>query len=304
MKKIWSGILYALLWTLALLPMRVLYLFSDISYLLVYRVARYRLKVVRQNLRRSFPEKNNAELRAIERKFYRYLCDLLFEALHMLHMSERQMVRHIKFENPEVLENYALEGRNVYAVFGHYGNWEWICSLPLQLRPDLMSVSTLYKTLHDSALDSFYLRLRSRFGTHCYPNKQVLRGIVDLKSMGKPFVMAFIADQTPSLVHTHYWTTFLHQDTAFITGWETLARKHNAPVIFLQMKRVKRGYYTCHFVPICDQPKDAASNSLIETYAHLMEQNIQENPAFWLWSHRRWKHRRPISEEKSAEKTE
>ena len=291
MGKIGFGILYAALWTLALLPLRVLYLFSDIAYLLVYRVCRYRVKVTRQNLRRALPDKSEHERRAIERRFYRYLCDSLFEALRMLHMSEREISKHIQFENTELLENYALQGRNVYAVFGHYGNWEWICSLPLHLR--LLNVATLYKTLHNRAVDKFYILLRSRYGTHCYSRKQVLRGIVELKQMGRPFVIAFIADQTPSLANAHYWTTFLNQDTPFITGWENIARKHNAPVAFLEVRRTGRGRYVCRLEPLCDQPKDTAPNTLVEAYARRMEQNILADPAYWLWSHKRWKHQRP-----------
>lgn len=291
MDKIGFGILYALLWTVALLPLRVLYLFSDAAYLLVYRVCRYRVKVTRQNLRNAFPEKSDDERRTIERRFYRYLCDSFFEALRMLHMSDDEIAGHIRFENTELLENYALEGRDVYAVFGHYGNWEWICSLPLHLR--LLNVATLYKTLHNRAMDKFYIRLRSRYGTHCYSRKQVLRGIVELKKMGKPFVMAFIADQTPSLGNAHYWTTFLNQDTPFLTGWESIARKHNAPVAFLYVRRTGRGRYVYRFEPLCDNPQATAPNELVEAYARRMERNILENPAYWLWSHKRWKHRRP-----------
>lgn len=290
MEKVGFGILYALFWLLSLLPMCILYLFADVAYLLVYRVCRYRVKVTRQNLRHAFPEKSDGELRVIERRFYRYLCDTFFETLRMLHMNEDEISRHICFENTELLENYALIGRNVYAVFGHYGNWEWICSLPLHVR--LLNVSTLYKTLHNRAMDRFYLHLRSRYGTHCYSRKQVLRGIVELKQMGKPFVMAFIADQTPSLGNAHYWTTFLNQDTPFLTGWENIARKHNTPVAFMHVQRVKRGRYVCRFELLCDNPQTAAPNELVEAYARRMERNILENPAYWLWSHKRWKHHR------------
>ncbi len=291
MKKIGFGILYALLWTLSLPPLRVLYLFSDITYLLVYRVFRYRVKVTRKNLRRAFPEKSEHERRTIERRFYRYLCDSLFEALRMLHMSPREIAKHMQFENTELLENYAREGRNIYAVFGHYGNWEWICSLPIHLSE--LNVATLYKTLHNRALDEFYIRLRSLYGTHCYSRKQVLRGIVELRKMGRPFVIAFIADQTPSLGNAHYWTQFLNQDTPFLSGWETIARKHNEPVVFLHMQRVGRGRYVGRLEPLCDQPKDTAPNELVEIYARRVEQNILEDPAYWLWSHKRWKHQRP-----------
>ena len=291
MKHIGYYILYAVLWLVSLLPLRLLYLFSDFCYVVVYYVVRYRVKVTRTNLLNAFPDKSDAERLAIERRFYRHLCDYAFETLRMMHMDEHEIGRHIVFENTALLEHYAAEGRNVFAVFGHYGNWEWVCSLPLHLHG--MSVSTLYKTLKNSAMDRFFIHLRSRYGTHCYARKQVLRGIVELKRLGKPFVMAFIADQTPSPGNAHYWTTWLRQDTPFLTGWEQIARKQNEPVVFLAVKKVKRGHYICRLEPLCDNPQTTPPNALVEKYARRMEQNIDENPAWWLWSHKRWKYQRP-----------
>ncbi len=290
MKKTGFYILYAVLWTISLLPLRVLYVFSDFFYLIVYRVVRYRVKVTRNNLRNAFPEKTDAQRLEIEREFYRHLCDYVVETLRTLHMSDAEISTHIRFENPEVLDNYALQGRNVFAVFGHYGNWEWITSLPLHVRE--LSVSTLYKTLRNKAMDEFFIKLRSRYGTHCYARKQVLRGIVELKRMKRPFVMAFIADQTPSGNNVHYWTTWLNQDTPFLSGWEAIARKQNEPVVFLNMSKIERGHYVCRFETLCENPAQTQPNELVEKYARRMEQNILENPAYWLWSHKRWKYHR------------
>lgn len=291
MKKVLFYITYAILWVVAWLPLPILYVLSDISYFLVYHVARYRVKTTRQNIRNAFPEKTDKERRKLEHRFYHHLCDYGFETIHMMHISEKEISRRITFENSELLEQLAQDGKSAIALFGHYCNWEWVCSLPLHLH-DKLNVSTLYKTLKDDDFDRFFIDLRSRFGTHCYPKQKVLRGMVELQKMGKPFVLAFIADQTPSWNNLHYWTTWLNQDTPFLTGWETIAHKTNHPVIFLEMHKVKRGYYQCRVELLCDEPQKEEPFTLAEKYARRMEQNILDAPEFWLWSHKRWKYHR------------
>ena len=291
MKKTLFYITYSLLWVVAWLPLPILYVLSDITYFFIYHVARYRVKTTRQNLQNAFPEKTEKERRKIEQKFYRHLCDYGFETIRFIHISEEEIRQRITFENSELLESFAAQEKSIIALFGHYCNWEWVASLPLHLH-DTMSVSTLYKTLKNEDFDRFFINLRSRFGTYCYPKQKVLRGMVELKKLNKQFVLAFIADQTPSWNNLHYWTTWLNQDTPFLTGWETIAHKTNYPVVFLEMHKVKRGYYKCKMELLCENPKDAAPFELAETYARRMEKNILVAPEFWLWSHKRWKYQK------------
>lgn len=291
MSKIGFYIVYAVLWTIAWLPLPVLYLFSDLGYLIVYKVARYRVKVVRQNMRNSFPNKTVTELRQLEHRFYHYLCDYGVESIWYLHASKHAITQHIVFDNCEVFTEAYRTGKDVIAVFGHYGNWEWVSSLPLHTHPDI-TIETLYRPLKNRDFDDFFLKLRSRFGCVCVDKKRVLRHILQDKKDGRPFVLAFIADQTPSVNNLHYWTPFLNQDTPFLTGWETIARKTNDYVVFLDTHRVKRGYYHCRVEVLSTEPKETAEFELTEQYARRMEQNILENPAYWLWSHKRWKHQR------------
>ena len=291
MRKVLFYITYALLWVVAWLPLPMLYVLSDVSYFLVYHVARYRVKTTRENISKAFPKKSKKERRTLEHRFYHHLCDYGFETIRMMHISEKEIQRRITFENTELMQRLAQNGQNMIALFGHYCNWEWVCSLPLHLH-DTMSVSTLYKTLKDDDFDRFFIHLRSRFGTHCYPKQKVLRGMVELQKMGKSFVLAFIADQTPSWNNLHYWTNWLNQDTPFLTGWETIAHKTNNPVIFLEMHKVKRGYYQCRVELLCEEPQKEEPFTLTEKYARRMEQNILDAPEFWLWSHKRWKYHR------------
>lgn len=291
MKKILFYITYGILWVVAWLPLSILYVLSDITYFLIYHVARYRVKTTRTNLQNAFPEKTEQERRKIEQKFYRHLCDYGFETIRFIHISEKEICRRITFKNIELIRELAAQDKSMIALFGHYGNWEWIASLPLHLG-DLISVSTLYKTQKNRDFDHFFVNLRSRFGTHCYSKEKVLRGMVELKKLNKQFVLAFIADQTPSGNNLHYWTTWLNQDTPFLTGWEAIARKTNHSVVFLEMHKVKRGYYECKFELMCDNPKEKEPYELVEIYARRMEQNILDAPEFWLWSHKRWKYHR------------
>ncbi|HKL96010.1 MAG TPA: lysophospholipid acyltransferase family protein [Paludibacteraceae bacterium] len=289
MKKVLFYITYSFLWVVAWLPLPLLYVISDITYFLIYHVARYRVKTTRENLLNAFPEKTKQERHKLEQKFYHHLCDYGFETIRFIHISEAEIRRRITFENTELLEKFAAQGDSIIALFGHYCNWEWVASLPLHFN-NTISVSTLYKTLKNKDFDQFFIDLRSRFGTYCYPKQKVLRGMAELKKQNKQFVLAFIADQTPSWNNLHYWTTWLNQETPFLTGWESIARKTNYPVVFLEMHKVKRGYYQCKLELLCENPKETAPFELTEKYARRMERNILVAPEFWLWSHKRWKY--------------
>lgn len=291
MAKVGFYIIYAFLWTIAWLPLSVLYLLSDFAYLIIYRVVRYRVKVTRANLSRSFPQKTTKELRLLERRFYRHLCDYGVETIWLLHASAKAISKHIIFDNIELFDEAYKQKKDVIAVFGHYGNWEWVSSLPIHTNP-AVTIETLYRPLKNKDFDKFFLNLRSRWGCVCVDKNRVVRHILQNKKSKIPFVLAFIADQTPSVNNLHYWTNFLNQDTPFLTGWEAIARKTDDYVVFLNVHRKKRGYYHCYIELISASPAQTAEFELAEKYARLMERNILENPAYWLWSHRRWKHQR------------
>lgn len=291
MKNILFYISYAFLWTVAWLPLPALYILSDIAYFFVYRVVRYRVKTTRENIKNAFPNQTNKERRKLERRFYHHLCDYGVETIRLIHISENEIRRRITFENIELFKQFAQNGQNTILLFGHYCNWEWVSSLPLHLK-DTLNVSTLYKKIKNESLERIILNLRSQFGMICYQKQKVLRGMVELQNTGKPFTLFFIADQTPSWNNLHYWTTWLNQDTPLLTGWETIARKTNNPVLFLEMHKVKRGYYQCRVELLCAEPQTQEQYTLVEKYARRMEQNILDAPEFWLWSHKRWKHQR------------
>lgn len=251
---------------------------------------RYRLKVVRTNLSNAYPNKTQKERDRIANQFYLHLCTSTIEAYRTLFMSEKQMKKHFVVTNPEMLEYLAQAGRNNISLFGHYANWEWVASMPLWT--ENLNISTLYKPLKNKFFDGLYLKIRQRFGTVCIDKNKVIRGMVQMSKLGKPYTLAFIADQTPTPNNIHHWETFLNQESAMLTGWETIARKSNSIVVYLDIQRPKRGYYTCEIMLVEENPNDLQPFELTHKYVQLMEKTINRNPSLWLWSHKRWKHKR------------
>ncbi|MBO5225469.1 MAG: lysophospholipid acyltransferase family protein [Parabacteroides sp.] len=295
----WNKIQYALIYSWvkihALLPMRALYVLSDILYVLVYRIIRYRVKVVRKNLTNSFPEKSEAELLKLEREFYHHFADYIVETIKLAHISLEELQRRAYLRNPELVDQLMAEGHTCFILLmGHYGNWEWFSGSTSRFKDS--RIYQIYRPLSNKAFDQLFIHLRTQFGSYGIKKQDTVREVIQLKKDKTPCVVIFIADQTPSRNNLHYWTTFLNQDSAILTGPERLAKKLNLPVIFLDTKQVKRGYYTVDMKLLTDHPKDTPDNWITEQYARLMEKCILRNPAGWLWTHKRWKYNRTDNE--------
>lgn len=289
--KILYALLFAWIKVHAILPMRILYILSDILYPLVYWVAKYRRKVVRSNMKAAFPEKSEKELRKLERTFYRHFTDYIIETIKLAHLPVEEALRRAHITNPEVIEPYLAEGNNTFMLLmGHYGNWEWFSASPARF--DQVQIHQIYRPLTNPAFDKLFKYLRTRYGSYGIKKNDAFRDIFKLKKNNTRSLVIFIADQTPSKGNLHYWTQFLNQDTPILNGPERIAKKLNTPVIFLDVKKIKRGYYTVDFVLMTDNPKDTPENWITEQYARMMEQSILRNPAYWLWTHKRWKHKR------------
>lgn len=286
-----SRIVYGFLWIYSWLPLRVQYVFSDIYYFFIYYVFRYRRNVVRTNLVNSFPDKTLPEIIRIEKRYYQHMCDLFVEMYRMWHMSEEEIRRRCVFTNPEVIQHYFDQGKSVIGVLGHYGNWEWMASYSLWMPADV-DFYTLYKPLHDRVADRMMLSIRSRFKAKPVPKNDILRKVVENRREGRLFLAGFIGDQTPNKANLNFWMEFLNQDTPVLIGTEKIARKFDLPVISLHMRKVKRGYYEVDFVDICGNPAESEPGEITRLHTRVLEQTIREVPELWLWSHKRWKHRR------------
>ena len=272
---------------LSLLPLWVHYLISDMMYYLLRYIVRYRLRVVRENLRTSFPEMSEAELRDTEHRFYRFFCDYLVESVKLLSISERQIKKRVKFLGIEQVNQCIAEGQSCAAYLGHYGNWEWVTSLPLWVTPKALC-GQIYHPIENKAFDRLFLRLRQRLGALCIPMQDTLRKILEMRQQGQPIIIGYISDQKPLWVNIHHWVDFLHHDTPVLTGTERIVKKVNHAVFYLDMRCTGRGYYEATFRLITREPQKMKDYELTDIYYQMLEESIRQAPAYWLWSHKRW----------------
>lgn len=218
-------ILFAFLCLLSRLPLRLLYALSDVAYFFVYHVARYRRVVVRSNLVSSLPERSAREIGEIERRFYHFFCDYIVETLKLLTISRREMQRRLVVEGMQDVEASLAAHPMAFVYLGHYGNWEWISSLPLHCYRADVSFAQIYRPLNNRAIDARFEQLRTRFGAHNISKYDAPRALLRIKHSGKRFIVGFISDQSPSREHIQAWAPFLHHDTALVTGAERLVRR-------------------------------------------------------------------------------
>ncbi len=291
MNKVVYYLVYVIWYLLSLLPFWVHYLFSDFVYLIVYRLIGYRVKVVRNNLTTSFPEKSEAEILQIERKFYHSLCDYFVEAVKMMTMSERQMRRRMVFKNTEALNLCIAEKQSIALYLGHTFNWEWITSLPLWLTKKA-HCGQLYHALENEAFDTLFLHIRERWGSECIPLVDVLRKTIEYKQKQQTTIIGYLADQVPHWNNIHHWCWFLNHDTPVMTGTERIAIKNRQAIFFLEMSRPKRGYYVAEFKLITRTPEHLKEFETTDIYHQMLERSIRRQPELWLWSHNRWKRTR------------
>lgn len=297
--KLKNKILYAplalLLHCIALLPFWVLYRISDVLFLLMYYVVRYRKKVVIQNLNECFPEKSENERKKIMKNFYKHLADTFVETIKLLHVSDDEMRRRIVFHNVDEVDNSIEQGRSVAMYASHYCNWEWLSAITMWSKYDtnVMQFGQVYHPLENAWWDDFFLNLRSRFKSYSYPMSRVLRELLAAKNKGKITITGFISDQHPHANDIDDVITFLNHYTAFITGPEIMAKKMDMDVLYFDVRKVRRGYYDCTIRVISRTPKDEPQFKITNTYARMLENVIKESPAEWLWTHKRWK--RPVT---------
>ncbi len=286
-----SVFLARLLYLFSLLPLWFLYGVSYFFTIVIYRIFRYRVNVVRQNLRNAFPEKSRKERRTIERDFYRHFSDVMMEVLKLKTISPANLKRRCVYSagSQKLLNNYYSQGRNVLIVLAHTGNWEWAgASSPLYNKHQII---TAYRPLRDKVFDKDTLNTRKRTGNILASMKNLVREI--FKHKNQVIGIALIGDQTPAPDNA-FWVKFLHQETPFFKGAEVLAQKFNTPVFWCSVKKVKRGHYFIHFELIAENPREyTEEGSLTCLHASYLERDIKAQPESWLWSHRRWKHKRP-----------
>jgi len=265
-----------------------LYVFSDILCFFIYRVAGYRKKIVFENLRNSFPEKQEDEISMIANGFYHHLTDVITESMKAFSMPEETVIQRYRYIGMDALNALFRQNQSVICVAGHFNNWEW------------GGIASDQQMLHTPV--GFYQPLSNKY-TDAYVRRRRVRGKSKLASvlrtsetfrqyLGSPHIFYMIADQSPSSPRLSYWVNFLNQDTATLHGPEKYARLYNYPVFYADVQKVKRGYYTVSFIPLTLDPSSTQHGEITGMFMHKLEEKIRENPSSYLWSHRRWKLKR------------
>lgn len=280
---------------LSCLPFRIMYMLSDVLYYVMYYVVRYRRDVVRNNLITSFPEKSKREIVDIEQGFYRFFSDLILESGKLSSISPEEMGRRMVFSNVEEVNSVMREGKSVALYLGHYGNWEWCSSMPLCLEKGIVGAQ-VYHPMRNKDADMLIKHNRERMGAVCVEMRKTARYVNELSAQGLVSLIGFIADQSPSQVDSRYMLPFLNHNVPVLTGTEKLAKRYGFEAWFLDVSRVRRGYYEAKFVKMHDDIRSLPNYELTTIYFTMLEQVIRRAPELYLWSHKRFKHARPLEE--------
>ncbi len=285
------GILIGMMKLTACFPLSVLYGISDMLGFFAYHVLKYRRKVVRENLTSCFPDLTVKELKAIERRFYRNFTDYIVETVKLLHISDREISRRMKFEGLDIIDRLLDERKSIVAYFSHTGNWEWAPSIRLHSRhgeDGLTRFCQIYRPLRNARFDRLMLKIRSRFGSISIPKSRTLRDLLTFVKNDIPSITGFMSDQKPSHGDHVRVLDFFNRPTAVITGTETLAHRLATAVVYWDMVKTSRGHYTIRIRLLTDDASKVEPWTLTARYFSELEKTIRRDPAIWLWSHRRW----------------
>lgn len=277
---------------LSRLPLGVHYFFADwMIYPLMYYIVRYRRRLVAKNLRLSFPEKSEAERRQIAREFYHRFCDTIVESIYGYRISDEEMRERVVFEGMEEANRLIDEAGGGIFMLAHMGNWEWLASVQQWVSPGVTEMN-IYRRLKSKRMDELMLAIRAKRGGVCVEKQRILREMVRYRAEKKPVTIGLISDQKPRPEVTRTWVTFLNQETGFLDGGEELGKKFGYPVFYFYVHHERRGYYHGEMRLLCAKPGESAEGEITKAFAQELEQNIQEHPALWLWTHNRWKWKR------------
>jgi KDO2-lipid IV(A) lauroyltransferase len=279
---------YPIVWMFSKLPFRILYIISDIIYLLFFYIIGYRKKIVLDNLKLVYPHKSETELISIQKRFFRHFVDSLIEGIKTITISETSIKKRYVYKNIEVIDQLYNEGRSVILVGAHYANWEWIIGLSLHTK---IAFYGSYTKIQNKNFENLIKESRSKYGMKCVKSSEIIKGIVKNVKQQKQGLYLLIGDQSPQIQKNQYWTEFLHVKVPVFTGAEMISKKFDFAVVNIHTTKVKRGYYESEFELITDTPKELDKNTITNTYLRLTEEHIHKQPDYYLWSHKRFKHK-------------
>jgi Kdo2-lipid IVA lauroyltransferase/acyltransferase len=267
-------------------PFWLLYRISDVVYLILFYIVSYRKSAVIKNFKRCFPNKSEKELKVLRKKFYKILSDLFLETFKGFSMSKKEIIERFKVINDNVANKYFDQGKDVIILLGHFANWEWAIAPAVEQFKHQSLI--LYKPISNHYIDKFTQNKRTRLGAELVPINAT--GKAFMKKKPKPGAYYLVGDQYPPIKERQKMATFFSSQTAFLDGAEKYSKLLNIPVVYMELQRIKRGYYSMEIMDVCENPKDLAENELTQIYASLMEKSIKKQPENWIWSHKRWKY--------------
>ena len=285
-------LIYPLLWFISILPFRILYFISDGLYILLYHVIGYRKTVVTNNLKLVFPEKTEHDIFTIRKKFYKHLCDMFLEMAKTMTISEKELKKRFKIQNPEEFQRLEGLNKSVILIFGHYASWEW--SIVIQNHINFKGLA-VYKRLANRYFDALVKNIRSKFNTNLISTKETIQVINDMEAKGIKSITGFLSDQSPRLTKEVYWGQFMGIEVPCFTGAERLAKKLDLTTVYLKVNKVKRGFYEAEVILLAEYPNEYKDYELTDMFLREVEKQIYEAPEYYFWTHKRWKHRKKLN---------
>ncbi len=286
MKKVFALLLLTIIFLFSKLPIAFLYKLSDIGFVFIYYIFRYRRKVVFENLKQSFPEKSNIDIHIIERKFYKHFCDIGIESIKNLSGDKETITKRVNFKNIELLQKLYAQEKSIILYASHYGNWEWLAVLPLYVSYRMIA---FYQPLSNSTFDKLIKDSREKYGIVAVPSGKAFKALKEYSDKQELTLALVLGDQSPPANGPKVWLEFLNQETAFLPGANKIAKRLEHVVVYPYFSKTSRGYYEIEFKVIQPDRDDKRDNPIIQNYAEQLENNIIEDPGLWLWSHRCWK---------------
>lgn len=281
-------IVYPFLWLISILPFRLLYALSDVIYLLVFHIIKYRRQTVKDNLTLVFPNKSDAEIKRITKKFYSHLCDMLLEMIKTMSISEKELKRRFIFTNPEELKRLEALNRSIVLISAHYASWEWAFVIQNYLH---FSGYAVYKKLENPYFDKLVRRIRSKYNTTLISTKETYKVISENEQNGIKSIFGFLSDQSPKLHKALHWTEFMNIKVPCYVGAEVIAKNNNLVTAYLKITKLKRGFYKAEMITLTENPNDYEDYALTDLFLKEVEKQIYKAPEYYFWTHKRWKHR-------------
>jgi len=281
-------LIYPILWFVSILPFRLLYAVSDLLYILMYHVFRYRKQTVKDNLRLVFPKKSDLEIKMITKKFFHHFCDMILESIKSMNISLESMKARYTFKNLDIIKDFEKQNKSIVLMCAHYGSWEWIFILQTYTSHRGYGI---YKRLQNKYFDRLIKSIRARYNSYLITTKETFSVLEEAKKNGILSMNGFASDQSPKKDKAYHWNNFMGIKVPVHTGAEMLAKKLDMPVVFFAVERKKRGYYEATFQTLAETPTDFKDYEITDKFLKLVEKQIHEAPEYYLWTHKRWKHR-------------